>query len=62
MFTPPCHCFTLHSPSSKPVGHLLACATVKGVTEATHADKGIYIRSGIVVIQNGTTVPDGTVI
>lgn len=44
------------------MGHLLACATVQGVTEATHADKGIYIRSGIVVIQNGTTVPDGTVI
>lgn len=35
---------------------------LQGVTEATHADKGIYIRSGIVVIQNGTTVPDGTVI
>lgn len=33
-----------------------------GVSEATYPEKGIYIRSGIVVIQNGATVPDGTTI
>jgi hypothetical protein len=32
------------------------------VQEATYADKGVYIRSGIVVIQNGASVPDNTVI
>lgn len=34
----------------------------EGVNEFMDEDKGIYIRSGIVVINKGATVPDNTVI
>lgn len=32
------------------------------VQDANHEDKGYIIRSGIVVIMRGATIPDGTVI
>lgn len=34
----------------------------EGVSEYTSDEKGIYIRSGIVVITKGGVVPDNTVI
>lgn len=34
----------------------------EGINERMDDNTGIYIRSGIVVISNGATVPDNTVI
>ena len=35
---------------------------LQGVSEATREAEGVYIRSGIVVINKGTTIKDNTVI
>eukprot|EP00955_Chlamydomonas_euryale_P064566 359014-Chlamydomonas_euryale.AAC.4 len=44
------------------IGQNVQIINKDGVEEFTDAEKGIYIRNGIVVIQNSATVPDGTII
>lgn len=45
-----------------PAGKNVKIMNKEGISEATYADRGIFIRSGIVVLDKGTAVPDGTVI
>ena len=44
------------------VGKNVKIINKEGVSEATREAEGVYIRSGIVVINNGTTIRDNTVI
>ena len=44
------------------VGKNVKIINKDGVSEATREAEGIYIRSGIVVINKGTTIKDNTVI
>eukprot|EP01025_Chloroclados_australasicus_P040236 TRINITY_DN4190_c0_g3_i1.p1 TRINITY_DN4190_c0_g3~~TRINITY_DN4190_c0_g3_i1.p1 ORF type:complete len:222 (-),score=40.99 TRINITY_DN4190_c0_g3_i1:310-921(-) len=44
------------------IGKNVTITNVAGVDEANHEDEGYYIRSGIVVVLQGATIPDGTTI
>eukprot|EP00798_Chlamydomonas_sp_ICE-L_P024142 gene24142-9727_t len=44
------------------IGKNCRIMNVEGIEEATRDDEGVIIRSGIIVVNKGTTIPDGTVI
>lgn len=44
------------------IGKNVTIVNKDGVQEANHEEKGYLIKSGIVVIMRGASIPDGTVI
>ena len=57
-----CHITNAIVDKNSRVGKNVKIINKEGVSEATREAEGIYIRSGIVVINKGTIIKDNTVI
>lgn len=56
------HLRTMIADKNARIGKNCQIINKEGISEASHEDKGYYIRSGIVVVARNATIPDGTVI